>query len=170
MDTYKIITEPDPLLHQISSEVKEINSEIRHIFDKMLETMYSESGIGLAAVQVGILKKLIVIHLQESEESTPLFLANAKIIAKSDIETSMKEFCLSVPEIGVDIIRPEEVTVEYLDYYGNCQTIEANGLLAKCLQHEIDHTNGIVTIDYIESKLKREMANKKLKKLKNPQK
>ncbi len=165
MDTYQIILEPDPILHKISEEVTEVNDEIRQILQKMYRTMIENDGIGLAAVQVGILKKLIVIEI-EGKTDGPIFLINAKIKEKSENQTVFDEGCLSVLEVKVPITRPEFVTVSYLNEHGKMCEIEAGGLFAKCLQHEIDHTNGIVMIDLISSKIKKDMILRRLQKLK----
>ena len=135
----------------------------------MLETMYNSRGIGLAGNQIGLNKKLVVIDLQENNEKNPLFLINPKILWKSDEKVKGEEGCLSVPgnNIKAEVERSKEVKVEYLDKTGKKQIIEADGLLAICLQHEIDHLHGIIYIDYL-SKLKRDnIINKVKKELKN---
>lgn len=184
MTILPIITFPSPLLKQISTPVEKIDDILRKLMDDMLETMYSEKGVGLAAVQVGVLKRVLVMDVEyriEEEECNghhhnghhqhyqfynkkPMFLVNPKIIKTSDQSSSYYEGCLSFPEVRADIIRPEEVVVEYLDYNGNMQIMKAEGLLATCVQHEIDHLNGITFVDYL-SKIKKEMVLRKLKKL-----
>ena len=128
----------------------------------MLETMYSAPGIGLAAVQIGILKRLIVIDIsKEKEKKNPLFLINPKIISKSKSTSTYEEGCLSLPGHFAEIERPAECHVKYVDYTGEEKEIKASGLLSTCIQHEIDHLNGVLFIDYL-SKLKRDMIVKKL--------
>ena len=174
-----LITYPDPLLKQVSKPVEKVDEQLQEFMDNMLVTMYEEGGIGLAAVQVGVLKRILVmdenynhrykknsdvVHADSKvESSNPIFIINPKIIKASKALSDFNEGCLSFPEIRVEIKRPKEVTVEYLDYYGNnCQT-EFDGILATCVQHEIDHLNGITLIDHV-SRLKREMLIKKMKK------
>ena len=176
MSILNIIQWPDPKLCTKSTEVKTVDKNIQKLMDDMLETMYNAHGIGLAAVQVGVLKRVIVIDLEhpnnryekqdiadKSNKMTPLYLVNPKIINKSKKESVFKEGCLSFPNQFSKVSRPEKITVEYLDYYGIKQQIEADGLLATCIQHEIDHIDGLVFIDHI-SKLKRNMIVKKLEK------
>jgi peptide deformylase len=172
----EIIQWPDPKLCTKSAEVKTVDKTVQKLMDDMLETMHKAHGIGLAAVQIGVLKRVIVIDLEhpnnryednkvqkKANKTAPLYLINPKIIDKSKKESIFKEGCLSFPNQFSKVTRPEEVTVEYLDYYGIKQKIEANGLLATCIQHEIDHIDGLVFIDHI-SKLKRNMIVKKLEK------
>ena len=129
--------------------------------DDMLETMYKAPGIGLAAIQIGILKRLIVIDISKDEKKNPLFLVNPKITFRSKKTSVYEEGCLSLPGHFAEIERPEECHVDYIDYDGKEKKIEANGLLATCIQHEVDHLNGILFIDYL-SKLKKDMIIKKL--------
>ena len=162
----KILVEPNKLLRKVSQPVKEVNKEIQNIMDDMLETMYSANGIGLAAIQIGIPKNLIVIDLLTKEKKKdPLFFVNPKIIKKSSKMSKYDEGCLSIPNLFAEIQRPSECKVEYLDYQGKKKILKANGLLATCIQHEIDHLNGILFIDYL-SKLKRDIILKKLSKQK----
>ena len=174
MSILKIIQWPDPKLCTKSEQVDKVDKNIQKLMDDMLETMYDANGIGLAAVQVGILKRVIVIdvtnpnnHYDEKDENNqqnkPLYLVNPKILNSSSKESVFKEGCLSFPKQFSNVTRPEKITIEYLDYYGIKQQLEADGLLATCIQHEIDHINGLVFIDHI-SKLKRSMIVKKLEK------
>ena len=162
----KILVEPNKLLRKVSQPVKEVNKDVQNIMDDMLETMYSANGIGLAAIQIGIPKNLIVIDLLTKEKKKdPLFFVNPKIIKKSSKVSKYDEGCLSIPNLFAEIQRPSECEVEYLDYQGKKKILKANGLLATCIQHEIDHLNGILFIDYL-SKLKRDIILKKLSKQK----
>ena len=162
----KILVEPNKLLRKVSQPVKEVNKDVQNIMDNMLETMYSANGIGLAAIQIGVPKNLIVIDLLTKEKKKdPLFFVNPKIIKKSSKMSKYDEGCLSIPNLFAEIQRPSECEVEYLDYQGKKKILKANGLLATCIQHEIDHLNGILFIDYL-SKLKRDIILKKLSKQK----
>ena len=162
----KILVEPNKLLRKVSQPVKEVNKDVQNIMDDMLETMYSANGIGLAAIQIGIPKNLIVIDLLTKEKKKdPLFFVNPKIIKKISKMSKYDEGCLSIPNLFAEIQRPSECEVEYLDYQGKKKILKANGLLATCIQHEIDHLNGILFIDYL-SKLKRDIILKKLSKQK----
>jgi len=170
MTIKKILVEPNKLLRKVSQPVKEVNKEIQRLMDDMLETMYSANGIGLAAIQVGIAKNLIVIDLLTKEKKKdPIFFVNPKIIKKSSRMTKYEEGCLSIPNLFAIVQRPSECEVEYLDYKGKKKTLKATGLLATCIQHEIDHLKGILFIDYL-SKLKRDIILKKLSKQKLEQK
>ena len=162
----KILVEPNKLLRKVSQPVKEVNKDVQNIMDDMLETMYSANGIGLAAIQIGVPKNLIVIDLLTKEKmKDPLFFVNPKITKKSSKMSKYDEGCLSIPNLFAEIQRPSECEVEYLDYQGKKKILKANGLLATCIQHEIDHLNGILFIDYL-SKLKRDIILKKLSKQK----
>jgi len=162
----KILTEPDPFLRQKSTNVEEVNDEIRILMNDMLETMYHAPGIGLAAIQVGIPKRVIVIDLSRAEEEKkPLYFINPEIITNSDNNAAYEEGCLSVPGQFAEISRPDKCKVKYLDYNGDKQILSAEGLLATCIQHEMDHLEGILFIDYL-SKLKKSMIVKKLSKQK----
>lgn len=173
MALLSIVTEPDPRLHICSEEVPKVTDEIRRLMDDMLETMYHSEGIGLAAVQVGIHKRVIVMDLDYPQErysnpnavaqSNPLYMVNPKIVDSSEDENIYQEGCLSFPGQYAKVIRPKEVTVEYLDYDGLLQRMHCTGLLATCVQHEIDHINGVVFVDHL-SKLKRDLIVRKLKK------
>ena len=165
-----ILVEPNKLLRKVSQPVKIVNKDVQNIMDDMLETMYSANGIGLAAIQIGIPKNLIVIDLLTKEKKKdPLFFVNPKIMKKSSKMSKYDEGCLSIPNLFAEIQRPSECEVEYLDYQGKKKILKANGLLATCIQHEIDHLNGILFIDYL-SKLKRDIILKKLSKQKLEQK
>ncbi len=162
MGIRKILTEPDPILRQKSSEVKIVDKDLQNLMDDMLLTMYSAPGIGLAAIQVGIPKRVIVIDLsREKEKKNPMFFINPKIIYKSENSATYEEGCLSVPGQFAEIDRPDQCHIEFLDYHGEKQKMEIKGLLATCIQHEIDHLEGILFIDYL-SKLKKSMIVKKL--------
>ena len=165
MTIRKILTEPDPFLRQVSQEVEKVDDEIRKLMDDMLETMYAAPGIGLAAIQVGIPKRVIVIDLSKESEKKPLYFVNPKIIVKSKNNSTYEEGCLSVPGQFAEVDRPEQCHVRYLDYNGQKKELKAEGLLATCIQHEIDHLEGILFIDYL-SKLKQNFIVKKLSKQK----
>jgi len=169
MSVLEIIKEPDPILRKKSDEVSKVDNDIRALMDNMLETMYQAPGIGLAAPQVGILKKVIVIDLaKEDEPKKPLFIVNPKIIWKSDELSSREEGCLSIPGYFAEVVRPAKCKLQYLDYDGKQQEIEAEDLLSTCIQHEVDHCDGVLFIDYL-SKLKKDMIIKKLIKAKKEQ-
>ena len=160
----QIITIPNPLLRKISEPVTSVNNEEKKLMDDMLETMYAAPGIGLAAVQVGVLKRIIVIDLsKDGEKKTPLFIVNPQITFKSDDLISYEEGCLSIPNQFAEIKRPSSCKVSFLDYNGKKKEINADGLLATCIQHEVDHLNGILFIDHL-SKLKKDLILKKTKK------
>ena len=162
----KIIIEPDPILRKKSEPVEKVDDHLRKFMREMLETMYEAPGIGLAAIQVGILKRLIVIDLaRENEKKNPLFLINPEIIYRSKDTSVYEEGCLSLPGQFAEIERPSECTLKYIDFNGNKKELKADGLLATCIQHEVDHLDGILFIDYL-SKLKKDMIIKKLVKQK----
>ena len=166
MTKKKIIIEPDIILRKKSVNLEKVDDDLRKLMDDMLETMYAAPGIGLAGVQIGILKRLIVIDVSRDEEKkSPLFLINPEIISKSSNTSVYEEGCLSLPGYFAEIERPAECQIEYLDYHGKKKEMKASGLLATCIQHEIDHLNGILFIDYL-SKLKKDMIVKKLVKQK----
>lgn len=168
MSTYDIITIPDPVLKQEANPVNKVTSDIQKQMDQMLQTMYDAPGIGLAANQVGLLNRVIVMDLADQdsgEEAAPWFMVNPQIIWESEEMSVMQEGCLSIPKQYGDVERPAEVRVKYLDYNGKEAEMEASGLLSHCVQHEIDHLNGILFIDYLSS-LKRNMIIKKVDKLK----
>ena len=163
MSKRPIIIEPDPILRKKSQSLENVDNDLRKLLDDMLETMYEAPGIGLAAVQIGILKRLIVIDIskKEDQKKNPLFLINPVITYKSKNTSSYEEGCLSLPGHYAEIERPSECHLEFLDYNGKKKKLEAQGLLATCIQHEVDHLNGILFIDYL-SKLKKDMIIKKL--------
>ena len=161
----KILTEPDPFLRQISHDVEKVDKEIRTLMNDMLETMYAAPGIGLAAIQVGVPKRVIVIDLSKEDEKKPLYFVNPKIIIKSKNNSTYEEGCLSVPGQFAEVDRPNQCHISYLDYNGKKKKLKAEGLLATCIQHEMDHLEGILFIDYL-SKLKKTFIVKKLSKQK----
>ena len=156
---------PDPLLRQVSKPVEHVDDSVRKFAGDMLETMYDAPGIGLAAIQVGEPRRIVVIDLaKEDEEKAPFVFINPEIVLRSDDANVHEEGCLSIPDYYAEVERPASVTVEYLDREGNEQVIHADGMMATCLQHEIDHLNGVLFIDHI-SKLKRDMVVRRFKKL-----
>ena len=162
-----IITEPNKLLRQISKSVSNVGKNEQRLMDDMLETMYEADGIGLAAIQVGVPKRIIVMDIsKEKDKKEPLYFVNPIIKNKNPVTATYEEGCLSVPNQFAEIDRPSKCDVEYLDYNGKKQLLKAEGLLATCIQHEMDHLEGILFIDYL-SKLKRSMIIKKLSKLKS---
>ena len=162
MSQRKIVIEPDPILREKSATLEKVDNELRKLLDDMLETMYAAPGIGLAAVQVGILKRLIVIDIsKDKEKKNPLFLINPEIISRSKNTSIHEEGCLSLPGHFAEIERPAECHIKFIDYGGKEKELTASGLLATCIQHEVDHLNGVLFIDYL-SKLKKDMIVKKL--------
>ena len=162
----KILTEPDPILRKKCEPLEKVDTETKKLMDDMLETMYAAPGIGLAAIQVGILKRLVVIDISKGEEEKkPMFLINPQIMHRSEKTSIYEEGCLSLPGQFAEIERPAECTLKYIDYNGKEKELKADGLLATCVQHEVDHLNGILFIDYL-SKLKKDMIIKKLVKQK----
>ena len=160
----QILTIPDPLLRKVSEPVTSVNTEVKKLMDDMLETMYAAPGIGLAAVQVGVLKRIIVIDLSKNgQKKTPLFIVNPQITFKSEEIISYEEGCLSIPNQFAEVKRPSSCKVNFLDYNGKKREINADGLLATCIQHEVDHLNGVLFIDHL-SKLKKDIIIKKTKK------
>ena len=160
------LTAPDPRLQAISTDVEAVTAEIRTLIDDMTDSMYAADGIGLAAVQIGVPKRVIVIDLDQKEgKKNPRAFVNPKITWASEEMAVFEEGCLSVPEIWDDVERPARIKAEYLDRDGKKQILEADGMLATCLQHEMDHLNGVLFIDHL-SRLKRSMALKKLTKAK----
>ena len=161
-----ILTEPNKILRQVSIPVEAVGKEEQNLMDDMLESMYAANGIGLAAVQIGIPKRIIVMDIsKDSEKKNPRFFVNPIIKNKNLKKVIYEEGCLSVPNQFAEIDRPSECDVEYLDYNGEKQIIHADGLFGTCIQHEMDHLEGILFIDYL-SKLKRSMIIKKLSKQK----
>ena len=165
-----LVKAPDPRLKRISEPIVEVDKQLRRFMDDMLETMYDASGIGLAAIQVGVPKRIVVVDLDpKGPDSKQLYIINPVIVAASSDESTYNEGCLSVPEFWEDVHRPAQITVEYLDEKGRKQSVEADGLFATCLQHEIDHINGLLFIDHL-SKLKRSIALRKSAKVKRLEK
>jgi len=166
MTLRQILTEPNEILRKKSLPVDSVDKDLQILMDDMLETMYAAPGIGLAAIQVGIPKRIIVLDIEQKEgQKKPLFLVNPEIIQKSKNLSTYEEGCLSVPGQFAEIDRPDKCHVKYLDYYGEKKEINAEGMLATCIQHEMDHLEGILFIDYL-SKLKKTMIIKKLSKQK----
>ena len=169
-----IVEVPDPRLRQISKPVERVDDEVRALIADMFETMYDAPGIGLAAIQVGVPKRILVIDLQEPEEEggepvkTPRVFINPEILTASDQEVPYNEGCLSVPDQYAEVDRPDRIKARWLDEQGTSHEEEIDGLLAVCLQHEMDHLNGVLFIDHL-SRLKREMVLKKLTKLRKEQ-
>lgn len=183
MKILPLVIAPDPLLKQVSKLVEKVDDELRALMDDMVQTMYAEAGLGLAAVQVGVLKRVLVMDVDyETDDhghhhhdhhgcggvhvknTNPLYLVNPQILEKSSEQASYNEGCLSFPGARAEVIRPAEVRVKFLDYNGKEQIMEASGILATCVQHEIDHLNGITFVDHI-SKLKRDIVLNKMKKI-----
>ena len=164
MSVRTILTEPNKLLRQVSQPVKNVGKEEQNLMDDMLETMYAANGIGLAAIQIGIPKRIIVMDISKDEnKKEPLYFVNPVIKKKDILKSTYEEGCLSVPNQFAEINRPKNCEVEYLDYNGEKKLLKAEGLLATCIQHEMDHLEGILFIDYL-SKLKKSMIIKKLSK------
>ena len=173
----KILTEPNKILREKSLKVDQVGEDIQKLIDDMLETMYAAPGIGLAAIQVGVPKRIIVLDIggrnkseivnddKQKERKNPMCFVNPEIITKSANSSKYEEGCLSVPGQFAEIERPEKCHIKYLDYYGQPKELVAEGMLATCIQHEIDHLEGILFIDYL-SKLKKSMIVKKLLKQK----
>jgi len=173
----------NPLLKKISKPVEKVDDDLRKFMDDMLHTMYAEQGLGLASVQVGVLKRVLVMDVDyEPEEhhhhhhdhgscggvhvknTNPLYFVNPEILEKSEELSSYNEGCLSFPDARAEVVRPQEVRVKFLDYHGKEQVMNLDGILATCVQHEIDHLNGVTFVDHI-SRLKRDVILKKMKKL-----
>jgi peptide deformylase len=165
-----ILEVPDPLLRQISTPVEKVDDEVRALIADMFETMYDAPGIGLAAIQVGVPKRILVIDLQEPEEEggepvrDPRVFINPEILDSSDQDVPYTEGCLSVPDQYAEVDRPDRIRARWLDENGDSHEADIEGLLATCLQHEMDHLEGVLFIDHL-SRLKREMILKKLAKL-----
>lgn len=176
MKNYDIITVPDPVLRAKAQEVSRVDDKIREQMDRMLQTMYDAPGIGLAANQVGILNRVLVMDLShrrvdpeneipEAEKPRPVFMANPEVIWESEEMSVMEEGCLSIPQQYAEVERPARVRVKYIGYDNEEGEMEAEGLLSHCVQHEIDHLNGVLFIDYL-SGLKRNMILRKVEKSK----
>ena len=174
MTILKLYTYPEPVLKKKAEKVAKVDDEIRHFLDDMLETMYADAGVGLAAPQVGVSKRIVVIDVEQEDDEEghlskgkPLFLINPEIVWRSDEMVCGEEGCLSVPKQRAEVERHTQVRVHYTDYNGKEQEILGDGLLSVCLQHELDHLDGILYIDRI-SRLKRQMIVKKLQKESKP--
>ena len=164
MTVRPILTEPNKILRQVSQPVDNVGDEERKLMKDMLETMYDANGIGLAAIQIGVPKRIIVMDLsKDGEKKEPRYFVNPIIKNKNEKKNSYEEGCLSVPNQFAEIDRPSRCEVEYLDFNGDKKILKADGLLATCIQHEMDHLEGILFIDYL-SKLKKSMIIKKLSK------
>ena len=162
----QILTEPNKILREKSLSVETVDEDLKKLMNDMLETMYAAPGIGLAAIQVGVPKRVIVLDIAPKDEPrNPMFFVNPEIIKKSDNNSTYEEGCLSVPGQFAEIDRPDKCQIKYLDYHGQPKEIKAEGMLATCIQHEMDHLEGILFIDYL-SKLKKSMIIKKLSKQK----
>ena len=162
----QILTEPNKILREKSIFVEKVDGDLQKLMDDMLETMYAAPGIGLAAIQVGIPKRVIVLDIAKKDgPRSPIFFVNPEIIVKSENNLTYEEGCLSVPGQFAEIDRPDKCHIKYLDYHGQPKELKTEGMLATCIQHEIDHLEGILFIDYL-SKLKKSMIVKKLSKQK----
>jgi peptide deformylase len=159
-----LIILPDPILREVSKPIETIDSEVKKLADDMLETMYDAPGIGLAAIQIGVARRMLVLDVsKDGEDKAPLVFINPEVVSASDARSVYEEGCLSIPDYYAEVERPAAITVKHLDRDGKERLTEADGLLATCLQHEIDHLNGVLFIDHI-SKLKREMVIRKFTK------
>jgi len=162
----EIITEPSEILRKKSLPVDVVDVDLQQLMNDMLETMYAAPGIGLAAIQIGVPKRVIVLDIARKDEpKNPMYFINPEIINRSQINSTYEEGCLSVPGQFAEIDRPDKCHIKYLDYYGKPKELKAEGMLATCIQHEMDHLEGILFIDYL-SKLKKTMIIKKLSKQK----
>ena len=167
MSVKTILTEPNKILRQISKPVHKVGVEEQKLMDDMLDTMYAANGIGLAAIQIGIPKRIIVMDIsRDDNKKEPIYFVNPIIKNRNTEKNTYEEGCLSVPNQFAEIDRPIKCEVEYLDYDGNKKLLKAEGLLATCIQHEMDHLEGVLFIDYL-SKLKKSMIIKKLSKIKS---
>ena len=163
----KILQEPDPILRQISQPVETVGIEEQQLMDDMLQTMLEAPGIGLAAIQIGVPRRVIVLNIsQEKNKKNPMYFVNPVIKNKSNELSRYEEGCLSLKNVFVEVDRPNMCEVEYLDYNGEKRNLKCDGLLATCIQHEVDHLNGVLMVDYL-SKLKKTMIIKKLFKQKS---
>ncbi|WP_350336181.1 peptide deformylase [Coralliovum pocilloporae] len=166
MSVLDIVKIPDDVLRQTAAPVERVDDELRRFLDDMMETMYDAPGIGLAAPQVGVLRRVVTVDVaREDEEKQPLFLVNPEIVTSSEERSTYDEGCLSIPDYYAEVERPASVTVKYLDRDGKEQQLDCEGLLATCVQHEVDHLNGVLFIDYL-SKLRRDRVFKKFAKAK----
>ena len=168
-----ILTIPDPVLKTVAEPVAGVDDDVRRLLDDMLETMYDAPGIGLAAPQIGVLKRIVVLDCAKREageeekdvEPDPMFLVNPEIVSQSEATSEYEEGCLSIPDVFEKVTRPSEVTVKFLDRDGQEQEMHCAGILSTCVQHEIDHLNGVLFIDHI-SRLKRDRITRKFVKAK----
>ena len=164
MALLELIILPDPILRQVSTPVERVDDALRRTLDDMVETMHDAPGIGLAAIQVGIPKRFLVLDLSDDEDKPePLFLINPEIVKLGDERRVHEEGCLSIPDVRFDIERPATLTVRFTDRDGKPQQLDADGLLATAIQHEIDHLDGKLIIDYM-SRLKRDMIIRRFRK------
>lgn len=164
MSKLEIIKIPDPVLREKSAPIETVDDDLRRLMDDMLETMYDAPGVGLAAVQVGIPKRLIVLDVNGDEDNRqPIVMANPEIIRLGDELRTHEEGCLSIPDVHVEIERPGDLTVRYVDRDGKEQELDADGLLATAIQHEVDHLEGKLIIDFL-SRLRRDMVIRKFRK------
>jgi len=163
MTALPLVIAPDPIFKKKAEPVAGVTDEVRKIMDNMMGTLHVENGVGMAATMVGILKRIVVINLDEKGEKKKLLMANPQVIDASEEKQTYLEASLCFPGISADVERPKAVKVKYLDYYGNEQEIEAEGFLATCLQHEIDYLDGVVFLDYLSS-LKKNTLMRKMKK------
>lgn len=165
MSMLDIVTLPDPILRQVAAPVERVDDALRRLAADMLETMYDAPGIGLAAPQVGVSRRLIVLDVAETEGgSNPLVMFNPEILRLADERRVYEEGCLSIPDVKIEIERPAGLTVRYVDRDGQVQELTADGLLATAIQHEIDHLEGRLIIDFM-SRLKRDIIVRRFKKL-----
>lgn len=165
MSIKPIILLPDLILREKSTPIERFDDELKRLASDMTETMYDAPGIGLAAIQIGVPRRMLVVDVAKDEDNqNPQIFINPEIVKNSDERSSYEEGCLSIPEYYAEVERPAAITVKYLDLSGKKQSIKADGILATCLQHEIDHLDGVLFIDHI-SKLKRQMVIKKFTKL-----
>lgn len=166
MSVLDIVKIPDDVLRQTAQPVERVDDELRRFLDDMLATMYDAPGIGLAAPQVGVLRRVVTIDVaREGEEKQPLFLINPEIVTRSEDRSTYEEGCLSIPDYYAEVERPADITVSFLDRDGTEQELHCDGLLATCVQHEVDHLNGVLFVDYL-SKLRRDRVFKKFAKAK----
>jgi peptide deformylase len=164
MSKLEIITLPDPVLRKVSMPVERVDEDLRRLADDMLETMYDAPGIGLAAPQVGVSRRLVVLDVSEKDgEKNPLVMINPQIVRLGDERRVYEEGCLSIPDVKVEIERPATLTVRYLDREGSAQELSAEGLLATAIQHEVDHLEGRLIIDFL-SRLKRDIIVRRFRK------
>ncbi|MBP2293069.1 peptide deformylase [Azospirillum rugosum] len=165
MAVLDILVAPHPVLKQKAKPVEKVDARVAKLMDDMVETMYAAKGIGLAAPQIGVLERVIVVDVHEKdEEPNPIRLANPEIVWKSDETSVCEEGCLSVPDQFAEVTRPSAIRVRYLDEKNEVREMEADGMLATCIQHEIDHLNGVLFVDYL-SMLKRNMILRKVQKM-----